>query len=217
MAEPRYIDLRQISDRAIAVITSPVAFYRNMPKTGGFLEPLVFMIIISFVSGFLFALGFFLGMNPVAGVFFAVGGVVMIPIVVTLGSFLWSLVLFVIWRIAGSREPFEVAYRSFAYTWAISPITTVMALAPRIGFIGGITSFFWTLYLLIVASIEVHRIPPRTAYTVFIALALVLLGVASLAASERHGVLHSFAQQVLNAQRVMRTTQPFGPGAPKAH
>lgn len=215
---PRHIDLRRISDRAMAVITSPVTFYRTMPKTGGFIEPLVFMIIMGFVSGFLYALGFILGMNPVAGIYFAIGGVVMIPIVVTFVSFVWSLVLFVVWRLAGSREPFEVAYRVFAYTSAISPITTVLALAPYIGFIGGVTSFFWTLYLLIVASIEVHRIPPRVAYTTFIVLAMALLVLISMAASERHGMLHSFALEMLKAQRAMgsRGAMPMGYGVPKS-
>ncbi|MHB1949907.1 MAG: YIP1 family protein [Acidiferrobacteraceae bacterium] len=210
-------DLRRISDCAAAIITSPASFYRTMPKTGGFLEPLMFVIVMGFVSGFLVALGFILGRNPMEGVIFAIGGVVTIPIAVTIVSFVWSAALFVVWRLLGAREPFEVAYRALAYTSAISPITTVLALAPYVGFLGGLTSFFWTLYLLIVASIEVYRIPPRAAYATFIVLALAMLTLVFIAGSEQHGVLHSFAMEMLKAQRAMGSDSPSLPhGTPKA-
>jgi len=41
------IDFAAIPQTAVKVLTSPSEFFRQMPKTGGFVEPLVFMIAIS--------------------------------------------------------------------------------------------------------------------------------------------------------------------------
>jgi len=45
------IDYAAIPQTAIRVITSPSAFYRDMPKSGGFVEPLVFVIVMGCIAG----------------------------------------------------------------------------------------------------------------------------------------------------------------------
>ena len=62
------IDLASIPERALRVLTRPTAFFRDMPRTGGFLQPLVSVAVMGIVNGLLVAVlfGFVSCMNPVA-------------------------------------------------------------------------------------------------------------------------------------------------------
>ncbi len=43
--------LKGIFATVIEVITNPKGFFSEMPKTGGFQQPLVFMVVLGVVSG----------------------------------------------------------------------------------------------------------------------------------------------------------------------
>lgn len=187
------IDVRLISDQAAAVIAAPAAFYRTtMPRTGGFKGPLVFMIVLTLVGSFLFALGFALSVNPVAGLIMAAASVLLVPLVVSILSFLMSALLFLVWRALGSKQSFETSYRVFAYTYSIFPITTVLGFLPYLGLVG----MGWNFVLLAIASVEVHRIPARVAYPVF-GLITLLLAVLAVNAQPQ---LRALQQQIDHLQ-----------------
>jgi len=165
------IDFSSFPAKAIAVITDPVGFYRNMPRTGGLLEPLVFAIVLSLtgiiiqiILGGLFGLGTF--------TFGSLWFLILWPILVTLFSFVGAGILYGIWALMGSQHSFETAYRSMAYMTAIFPVTAVLSVIP---YLGTIVSTAWAAYILIVASIEVHGIKPNTAYLVFGGIGLLLI------------------------------------------
>ncbi|MBW1933056.1 MAG: hypothetical protein JRI56_08600 [Deltaproteobacteria bacterium] len=44
-------NITAILNTVVKVITNPVGFFRSMPKTGGFVEPLIFMLSIGVVAG----------------------------------------------------------------------------------------------------------------------------------------------------------------------
>ena len=56
--EKKSIDFAAIPQTALKVLTSPVSFFREMAKTGGFVEPLVFLVahavVTAIVDGVLF-------------------------------------------------------------------------------------------------------------------------------------------------------------------
>jgi hypothetical protein len=58
---------------------------------------------------------------------------------------------------------YETAYRCLAYTYAILPILTLLGFVPYLNLVG----LAWMLYLLIVASVEVHNIAAKIAWIVF--------------------------------------------------
>lgn len=167
-----------ILNQALAVIRTPVAFYRAMPKSGGFGDPLVFVAAMGFIAGVLQALFGLLHIGVRLTVPLALGAVVYTPVLFVIGSFIGAAILFVIWKLTGSNESYETAYRCGAYASAIAPITAVLGLIPVAG---ALVEVGWMLFLLVTASVEVHKIAAKTAWIVFGAIAAIL-AVASISA-----------------------------------
>jgi len=146
------------------VITDPAGFYKVMPKSGGFGPPLVFMVLISAVAG-LIQIPMGLGeWSPAilssAGLIF----IITISIIMAILGFVGAAILFVTWRLMGSKESYETAYRCLAYSFAILPIAMFVFLIP---YFGEILGNAWGIYLMIIASVEVHAISTKRAWTVF--------------------------------------------------
>ena len=57
------IDFAAMPQTAIKVVTSPAVFFKQMPKTGGFGEPLVFMMVMGLVAGIVNAVLSFIGLH----------------------------------------------------------------------------------------------------------------------------------------------------------
>lgn len=219
MPARRIFDFRLISDQAAAVIGKPVAFYRNMTRAGGFGEPVAFVLVTTLVSAALFSLAYVLGLEPLPpGVVpddgaLVVAALIAVPLAALLSSVLASTLLYLLWRLMGSRAPFETAYRCFAFTYAITPITTVSGIVPYLSFAG----IVWTLGLLAVASVEVHRISPRVAYPVFGALGIALVALTLSAApwlSVQRALLEQSRARI--AAPAKAPNAPGTPGAPAA-
>ena len=170
--------LRQSVDTCLRVITRPREFFRAMPKTGGFQEPILFAAAMGLLGGLVgLVLGIF-GLGPYSGIvtlFFM--GIIGMPIIVVIASFISAAVLFFIWKLMGSAESFETAYRCAAYFTGITPVTTILGVIPYFG----VLSIVWMLFLVVVASGEVHGIEERRAWIVFgiIAALFVIMNVTA--------------------------------------
>jgi hypothetical protein len=161
-----------ILEKARTVLTTPGAFYRQMPKSGGFLEPMLFMIVMAIVGVIIFiALGF-LGLGTLSALGVGIGSMIFMPIMAVVGSFIGAGIMFVIWKLMGTQEPFEVAYRCVAYASAIYPITALIGLLPYLGSIAGIA---WGMYLMFIATKEVHQLNEKTASMVFGIMGFILI------------------------------------------
>jgi len=184
--EAKAIDFASIPLTARKVITSPAPFFREMPKSGGFLEPLVFMVALGLasgiVSGLLHALDSILGLHLYAGVAMGTISLIFMPVYFAIGSaifgFVTAGVLFVIWKAMGSKESYETAYRCTAYLSAVAPITAVLAAVP---YLGGALGLMVMLYYLVATSMATHGLPAARAWTVFgvITAILVILSVST--------------------------------------
>jgi len=182
--QTKNIDFAAIPQTAIKVVTAPAEFFRDMPKTGGFVEPLVFMVVIGVVSGIIQAVLSILHLNVVGGVAAGVASIIILPIAIAIFGFVSAGIAFVIWKVMGSQESYETAYRCVAYAGAISPITTILGIIPYLGSALGILI---GTYFIVIASVEVHKIPAKKAWTVFgiIAAVLVLLSISGQFAARR--------------------------------
>jgi hypothetical protein len=190
--DAKSIDFAAIPHTALKVVTSPAAFFREMPKTGGFVEPLVFMVIMSVISGvlggLLHALTNILGLHLYAGVAMGFLSIVMMPVLAAIGSaifgFIAAGILFVIWKLMGSNEDYETAYRCTAYLAAVTPITTFLGIIP---YVGGALGLVVMLYYLVTASVATQSIPSRKAWMVFgiITAVFVVLSVSAQIAARR--------------------------------
>lgn len=176
--------IKGILPAALEVITRPREFYARMPRTGGFLQPLVFMIALGIVSGLVISILSLINLAPAGTMFTGLASFIIMPVVVGIFGFIAAAILFIIWKIMGSQESYETAYRSMAYTAAIMPITTVLNFIPYIGVVIGL---LWVTYLLVVASTEVHSIKTNTAWIGFGAVCaiLVLLSVSAETATRK--------------------------------
>ncbi|NLD35544.1 MAG: hypothetical protein GX654_01600 [Desulfatiglans sp.] len=157
-------NVKNILNTAMKVITNPVGFYREMPKTGGFVEPLIFAVVLGLVSGVITAILSIFSLGSASSFWMGLAYIILYPIMVAICSFIGAAILFLIWKIMGSLEPYETTYRCVAYATAITPLTVILGIIPYLGSILGLA---WGLYLLLVASTEVHKIAQKTALMVF--------------------------------------------------
>ncbi len=182
--EKESIDLNGIKESAIKVLTSPQTFFKEMPKTGGYIKPLIFMIVMGVIGGLIQSLFSLIGLQVATGLAMGVVSIVLVPIVVGIFGFVGAAILYLIWRLMGSQEEYETAYRCVAYTSALTPITCVLGIVP---YIGGAVGIALAVYFTIIASIEVHRIPSQKAWLIFgiIGALLILLTITGEISSRR--------------------------------
>jgi hypothetical protein len=178
--EPKDINFAAMPQTAVNVVTNPVNFFQGMPKSGGFLEPLVFAIIMGFIAGIIQAILSFIGLGPSAGYGGGMSGfsmIIFMPIAAAIGSFIGGAILFVIWKLMGSQEDYETAYRCGAYLMALTPITAIIGVVP---YAGGIITMAIYVFYLVTASVHVHNIPSQKAWLVFgiIAIIFAVLGLS---------------------------------------
>lgn len=172
MEQTSNFDLSRVIDDAKKVITQPVDFYRGMPKTGGYAEPLIFVLVMALATGIVLTFFSFFGGGRMGGMSMGWAAVIMLPIMALLGSFIGAAIMFVIWKLMGSEQSYETAFRCVAYATAIYPITAVISLVP---YLGTIIAVVWVTYLMVIASTEVHNRARNTALIVFGILGLLML------------------------------------------
>ena len=146
------------------------------------MEPLAFAVIMGFIAGIIHALlrlpGMGYGAGYGGGMMGGFGTIIVMPIIFAISSFIGAAILFLIWKLMGSQEEYEAAYRCGAYLAALAPITAIIGVVPYAG--GLITMAIYTFYL-VAASVHVHNIPSQKAWLVFgiIGAIFALLGVLS--------------------------------------
>jgi hypothetical protein len=163
MMEAKDINFAAMPQMAVKILTAPADFFRGMPKTGGFLEPLVFAVIMGLLSGIIYALLGLFGLGSRAGMG-SFSMIIFMPIAAAIGSFIGAAILFVIWKLMGSKENYETAYRCGAYLMVLSPITAIISVVP---YVGSIISMIIYLFYIVMASVNVHNIPAQKAWLVF--------------------------------------------------
>ncbi len=156
--------LQHIQKTAINVITNPAGFYKQMPVSGGYADPLIFTVAMGVAAGIVMTLLSIVGLVHADTMMMALATVIFMPIFTALGGFIGALILFVIWKLMGSEYSYETAFRCGAYASAIFPITTLMGIIP---YLGAVVGLLWMMYLMVTASVEVHKIPAQKAWLVF--------------------------------------------------
>ncbi len=172
------------------VMQSPSDFYREMPKTGGYADPLTFaaisFIIYALLAVLLTALfgrgmymedmygGMYEGMyGSMRGLgFFAILMTVIItPIAGIISLFIEAAILYIIYKVLGGTGSYEGTVRFISYATAV----LVLSWIPILGWIVGI----YGIYLYIVGGIYVHDVSmARSAIAVLLPALLAILLMA---------------------------------------
>jgi hypothetical protein len=146
------------------VITNPAGFYKDMPVSGGLADPMVFLAAMGIVTGIIQAFLSIIGFGYKVTFFMAIASIIFVPLMAVIFSFIGAGIFFVIWKLMGSEQSFETAYRCVAYAAAISPITTLIGVIP---YLGALVAMGWMLFLIVTASQEVHKLESQKTWIVF--------------------------------------------------
>jgi hypothetical protein len=178
--EVKDINFAAMPQTAVRVVTAPAKFFKSMPKTGGFVEPLIFAAIMAVIAGIIQAIINILGLSYVhVGFVESLGMIIFVPIFAVIGSFIGAAIIYVIWQLLDSQENYETSYRCAAYLMALAPIIAILSVIPY--YIGIIVYMAIYVYYLVIASTQVHNIPSEKAWMVFgiigAVLALVIITI----------------------------------------
>jgi hypothetical protein len=170
--------LRVVPNMMIKIVTNPVGFYRDMRRDGGFVEPLIFMVCMGVVSGVIQSILAVFGIGFTGSFIIILASVIIMPALVVIFGFVGAFILFAVWKIMGSEETFETAYRCSAYASGISPVTAFLNVIP---YLGPVLGLIWMTFLIVTASVEVHKLNRKTASIVFgiICLIFIVLSISS--------------------------------------
>jgi len=196
--------ITSVVNTMVSVITNPVAFFKALPKTGGFVDPTIFLVAMGLVGGVVQIVLSFFGMGLAASFFMALTFLIIIPLASVLFGFVGAAILYVIWKVMGSREDFPTAFRCVAYASAISPITTFLNLVP---YMGSLLAIGWMTYLLVICSIEVHDLMAKPCWIVFGTLAAIL----ALATVSSQYTARKFAREMDDISRRMGKIEEMTP------
>jgi hypothetical protein len=133
------------------VIQRPSDFYRRMPTTGGYVDPLTFAAISYVIYG-LFSGIFRSGMFGASGfsISAALATAIMTPILGIIFLFIGAAIFYAIYKVLGGTGSYEGTVRFISY--ASAPM--VLSWIPLIGLIAGI----YGIYLYIVGGMSVHNV-----------------------------------------------------------
>lgn len=198
------IDFAAMPATALKVITRPVAFYREMPKTGGLGEPLVFMLVMAVVTAVIDAVLGLIGVKFILSAGMAVARIVIYPLVILAAGFIWALIMQAVWKAMGSKEPFETAFRCIAYVSALMPVLTIVAAIPQAG---PFLSIVVWVYFYVTASIEAHGIKAQKAWTVFGIIGVVMYLVIVSSGMSDYSYRQRMEKQNVEMQREMEQLQ----------
>jgi hypothetical protein len=155
---------------------SPVPFFARLPRSGGLLVPLLFALIIETVGGLAGYLwgqvleNPFVSQGKMSGQMTIVMALLM-PLILFFSIVAWSIVLRVsLFLVGGATEDFEATFRTVCYTSGPS-------VAGAIPIIGTWIAFVWRIYLLIIATREVHRISTGKAVVAVLLPSIACCGV----------------------------------------
>jgi len=127
-----------------------------MAKKGGYGTPILYLAFWTFAASFVGLLVSFV--RPSAGGGTAVvrlSGLIASPFIGVLAGFFFAAILFVIWHLMGSREDFQTAFRVWSFISPLWAAGAVLGLVPYLS----VLVLFASIYVIIVASEEVHGLP----------------------------------------------------------
>jgi hypothetical protein len=147
------------------IIMKPVDFFKTMPVTGGYKDPLIFALITSVIMG--------LGLTIITlGVGFL--AIIFAPIAVAISVFLAALLLLMCAKMVGGTGTYEATMRVASY----ANIVNIIGWIPIVSIIGSI----YGLVLMVLGMREIHKLTTAKAIiAVLIAIAIVFVIVVLLA------------------------------------
>lgn len=167
------------------VMLRPSDFYRRMPTTGGYADPLIFTVICFIINSLLFtfvrpSMLTLVGMHDPIHSFSMFSTLIIEPIIIIISILLFALIFNLLYKLLGGTGTYEGTVRFISY--ASAPI--VFSWIPIMGFIIGI----YDLYLYIVGGMIVHNVSMKKSTIAVLPFAILgmFFGIRSILSSFAH-------------------------------
>jgi hypothetical protein len=156
---------KQYYETGMKIILKPFDFYKSLPTTGGYKDPLIFALITAVIMG--------IGLTIITlGVGFL--AIIFAPVAVTISIFLAALLLLVCAKIVGGTGSYEATMRVVSY----SNVVNILGWIPVISILASI----YGLVLTVIGMKEIHKLTwAKAIVAVLIAIAIVFIIVVLLA------------------------------------
>jgi hypothetical protein len=221
MPENSIFDFNSVLETATQVVTRPRQFYQEIPKTGGYTDPLIFVAVMGVAAGLIGAVFSLFSSGHVAGLSFGLISVFTMPIIAIAGCFISGTIMFAVWRLMGSVEDYQTAFRCVAFSTVVFPAFPVLGLVP---YLGTIASDAWWIWLMILASIGTHNLEKNKSMLILgvLGIIMVLVGLSG-EHSQRHmeARFHEFNEKMtefnnMNPEQMGEAAGQFLKGLEKA-
>jgi hypothetical protein len=221
MSEKSKFDFNSVIENAKQVVTRPREFYQEMPKTGGFTDPLIFIAVMGIAAGLIGGVFSLFSNGHIGAMSFGLISVFTMPVIAIVGCFISGMIMFAVWRLMGSTEDYQAAFRCVAFSTVIFPAFPVLGLVP---YLGTIASDAWWVWLMILASIGAHNLDKDKSTLVLgvLGVIIVLVGLSG-EHSQRHmeARFHEFNEKMtefnnMNPEQMGEAAGQFLKGLEKA-
>ena len=147
--------------------TKPNAIYDNFEKEGGYIEPIVYIVLMNiFGSIILFILSLLTPLSLIISFLATPLGII--------STFVTAGILHFIWVFLGSKETYETSFRCIASFAPLMPISSIIYSIPFIGkWIAIFTVPFLYYHFIMLASVNVQNVDEEKAKKVFLTLVLI--------------------------------------------
>jgi hypothetical protein len=189
-------DINSVIDEVKRIATEPVEYYKTMKTSGGFTDPIIFVVVMGAVSGLLASVFALIAIGRFGMMAMGIGSIIIVPIFVLIACFIGAAIMYVIWKLMGSEQNYETAFRCVASTTVIMPLMIILPIIPYLGNIIAVGLSFFLIYL---ATIHVHKIEEGKAKIVIgVIAALVILSNLSGERFQRNmtAKMDSFSEQL---------------------
>lgn len=169
---------------ALRLCRNPRQEFRTMERSGGFSQPLMFVVALGLVAGIarILVTCFYMANGADLGLFTALSAILAVPLSLVFCAYLGAFMLYMLWRALGSDEPLETAFRVVSYLTVIAPVAVLLSPVP---YVGPVLILAALAYGLVLASQEVYGLKAAQTWLVF-GIAFIVFAAAAL-----HGDFHS--------------------------
>jgi hypothetical protein len=172
MVQTKIFDFETVIEVAKKIATQPRSFYQQMAKHGGYTEPLIFAAVMGLLAGIIAAVFSMFTSGHLGSVSFGLLSILIVPVGTVLCCYVAAAIMFVIWKLMGSREDYETGFRCVAYSMVVLPVAMLAALIP---YIGTILANLWWFWLMFIATNTVHNMESRKSMIVIGSVAVLFM------------------------------------------
>jgi hypothetical protein len=165
-------DLDAAINQAKHIATNPVDYFKTMKTSGGFTDPIIFIAVMGAIAGLLASLFTLISLGNFGIVAMGIGSIIIVPIMAIIGCFVSSAFMYIVWKLMGSEQSYECAYRCVSSTMVVMPLMVVLPIIPYIGNVIAVAISFYLIYL---ATLHVHNISSQKSKIVIGVIAALVI------------------------------------------